>query len=268
VELLWQTEGTTTDPQDRHYPHGMIKLLVNLGGDRFDPIEPTGASCFRTTWLSGQQLGPVVTTLPPRHAVMGVWLRPAGAYALLRAPLRVVTGRLVELEDLVGASARLLVDRCRAAPSVTARFRVVATWLGERLAGARAIEPAIAWAAEQIDAHGGDVSIEALRADTGLSKTRLATAFRDQVGVPPKLHARIVRFRGALDMVERGSGSLTDVALAAGYYDQPQAGRQRTPSMPTWRRSPGGPVQQGAADRAGATSRRRGATTTTRAGAA
>jgi AraC-like DNA-binding protein len=37
----------------------------------------------------------------------------------------------------------------------------------------------------------------------------------------PKLYARIVRFRGALAMVERGQGSLADVALSAGYYDQP-----------------------------------------------
>ena len=221
VELVWQSEGTTTEPQDRHFPHGMIELLVNVGGDRFDLVEPSGASRFRTTWLSGQQLGPVVTTQPHRHAVLGVRLRPAGAYALLAAPLRVVTARVVELEDLVGGAARLLVDRCRAAPSVQTRFVAVAAWLRERLAAARAIEPAIAWAAEQIDAHGGDVSIAALRAETGLSKTRLAAAFRDQIGVPPKLYARIVRFRGALEMVERGASSLTDVALAAGYYDQP-----------------------------------------------
>src|SRR5262249_12327289 len=122
VELIWQSEGTTTDDYDRHYPHGMVELLLNLGGDRFDLVTPGGAAKFTTTWLCGQQLGPVVTVQPRRHAVLGVRLRPAGAYALLATPLREVTGLVVELEDLVGPAARELVARCRDACSLEARF--------------------------------------------------------------------------------------------------------------------------------------------------
>jgi AraC-like DNA-binding protein len=221
VELIWQSEGTTTEDYDRHFPNGTLELLVNLGGERFELVEPEGAGTFRTTWLCGQLLGPIVTTQPRRHAVLGVRLRPAGAYALLSAPLRCLTHTVVELEDVVGGAARELVARCREATSVEARFRIAAVWLAERTAGARAVDPAIAWATMQIEAHGGDVPIAHLRRETGLSKTRLAAAFRDQIGISPKLYARIVRFRGTLAMVERGTGSLADVALAAGYYDQP-----------------------------------------------
>src|SRR5262249_40666351 len=109
----------------------------------------------------------------------------------------------------------------RAATSVEARFRSAATWVAERVADARPGDPAIAWAAAEIEAAGGDVSIAGLRAQTGLSKTRLAAAFREQIGVPPQRYARLVRFRRALAMVEGGNGSLADVALSAGYYDQP-----------------------------------------------
>lgn len=137
---------------------------------------------------------------PRRHAVLGIRLCPAGTYALLATPLRCVTGTVVE--------------------SVEARFRIAATWVAARTAGARTVDPAIAWAAAQIEAHGGAVPIAHLRRETGLSKTRLAAAFRDQIGVPPKLYARLVRFRNALAMVESG-GPLADVALAIGYYDQP-----------------------------------------------
>jgi len=221
VELLWESQGTTTQPDDRHFPHGMIELLVNLQGDPFDLLEPTGASTFATTWLVGQQLGPTVTVQPPRHHVLGIRLRPAGAYALLRAPLRVLTGLVVELEDLVGSAARALVDGCRDAASVAARFDLATRWLAARFAGAGTIDPAIAWVAAQIEAHDGGVAIAGLREETGLSKTRLATAFRDQIGVTPKVYARLVRFRRALAMVETGATSLADVACATGYYDQP-----------------------------------------------
>ena len=30
VELLWESRGTTTEPQDRHYPAPTLELLVNL----------------------------------------------------------------------------------------------------------------------------------------------------------------------------------------------------------------------------------------------
>ena len=124
-------------------------------------------------------------------------------------------------QEDVGGAARELVTRCRDARSVEARFCIAAAWVAERTAGARTVDPAIAWAVAQIEEHGGDVPIAHLRRETGLSKTRLAAAFRDQIGVPPKLYARIVRFRQALAMVESGTGPLSDVALAAGYYDQP-----------------------------------------------
>jgi AraC-like DNA-binding protein len=221
VDRFWHSEGTTTEDFDRHYPHAMIELLLNLGADDYRLVEPAGATRFSTTWLCGQMLGPVVTRQPSRHGVLGIRLRPAGAYALLGTPLREVTGLVVELEDVVGPPARELVSRCREAASVEACFRLVAAWVAARVDGAPRGDPAITWAAAQIEAAGGEVSIGRLRAETGLSKTKLAAAFRDQIGVAPKLYARLVRFRRALALVERGPDSLADVALATGYYDQP-----------------------------------------------
>ena len=62
--------------------------------------------------------------------------------------------------------------------------------------------------------------IAELRDTTGLSKTRLAGMFRDQIGVVPKVYARIVRYRRALALLDREADSLAEVALGAGYYDQ------------------------------------------------
>jgi AraC-like DNA-binding protein len=221
VELIWESEGTTTEDLDRHFPHGRIELLLNLGGERYDLLEPTGSPRFRATWLCGMQLGPTVTRQPRSHRVLGIRLHPAGAYALFATPLCTITGLVVELRDLVGAAAEELVERCREAASPAARFRLAAAWLAGRVGDALPVEPAVAWAAGRIEARHGDVPIAELRSETGLSKARLVAAFREQIGVSPKVFARIVRFRRALAMVEGGPASLADVALAAGYYDQP-----------------------------------------------
>jgi len=48
----------------------------------------------------------------------------------------------------------------------------------------------------------------------------LVERFRDQIGVPPKLYARLVRFRHVLERLHRDEAALSEVALDAGYYDQ------------------------------------------------
>jgi AraC-like DNA-binding protein len=84
------------------------------------------------------------------------------------------------------------------------------------------MDEAVAWAVSRLDDSGGTVPIRELRAHVGMSKARLAGLFRDQVGLTPKLYARVVRFHQTLGMLQDGGpGRLTDVALAASYYDQP-----------------------------------------------
>jgi transcriptional regulator GlxA family with amidase domain len=125
------------------------------------------------------------------------------------------------LEDLVGRDSAELAERCHSAATVEERLRRAADWVAERMAKARKIDPAIAWAARRIEQSGGAVSIAELRGQIGLSKSRLAEAFREQVGLGPKLYARVVRFRRATAMLQKGARSLVEVALAAGFYDQP-----------------------------------------------
>jgi AraC-like DNA-binding protein len=222
VEVVWESEGTAFEPEDRHYPSPTVELLVNLRGDRYRLIAPRGAEYFDDAWLAGVQTGPVVTNGPRGSStVLGIRLTPAGAYGLLACPMREVAGLVANLEDLVGEAARELTDRCRHAASREERFRIAAAWVAGRVARTRGISPVIAWSAAQIERSGGQVPIAALRQETGLSKTRLVAAFRDQIGVAPKLYARVVRFSSAARLLEASVRPLADVALAAGYYDQP-----------------------------------------------
>jgi AraC-like DNA-binding protein len=219
VDFIWHSAGLAYSSRDCHVPTGTVELLVNLG-DPFRLVEPTGAEVFAKTWLSGVQWGPVVCEQPRRHAVLGVRLRPAAAHALIGRPLAEVSGMVADLRDLVGPSADELAERCGNARSVAACVEVAEAWVAARLDRASAVDPAVAWAAAEIERTGGTVSIAALRAETGFSRTRLAARFREQVGVTPKLYARIIRFRHALALLASGAGSLADIAAAAGYYDQ------------------------------------------------
>lgn len=63
--------------------------------------------------------------------------------------------------------------------------------------------------------------ISALANDAGLSVRQFERDFLQQVGIRPKLYARIVRFEAALDSKARSfTKSWTNVAHQFGYYDQ------------------------------------------------
>jgi transcriptional regulator GlxA family with amidase domain len=97
----------------------------------------------------------------------------------------------------------------------------LAEWIQRRTEQSRGVDEAIAWSMGQIERSDGTVSIGELREETGMSKSRLVSRFRDQVGVTPKVYSRLIRFRRACAMLDAGGASLADVAVAAGYYDQP-----------------------------------------------
>jgi len=220
VDVVWYFKGPTSSVRKRVLPNGMVEMLVNFG-EPYHTISGVGPELLKKAWLAGLQSGPMVSAQPPRQDVMGVRLCPAGAYALLGRPVREISELVVDLEDLVGRAADELSERCHDAPSVEDRLRRAADWVSERVMEARGVDPAIAWAAGRIEQSGGAVSIAELRRQTGLSKTRLAEAFRDQIGLAPKLYARVVRFRRAAALLQKGAEPLVEIALAAGYYDQP-----------------------------------------------
>lgn len=65
------------------------------------------------------------------------------------------------------------------------------------------------------------VSIQAISSQVGLSRQHLAKKFAQQVGIGPKLLARVVRFRRALRYIRRSTTvDWSAAALALGYYDQ------------------------------------------------
>ena len=220
VEVIWYFKGPTSSARKRILPNGTVEMLVNFG-EPYRTITGAGPELLKTAWLAGLQSGPMVSAQPPRQDVMGVRLCPAGAYALMEGPMREISELVVDLEDLVGQAAGELAERCYDAASVEERLRRAADWVTERVTKARGVDPAIAWAAGRIEQSGGAVSIAELRRRTGLSKTRLAEAFREQIGLAPKLYSRVVRFRRATAMLQKGAQPLIEVALAAGYYDQP-----------------------------------------------
>jgi AraC-like DNA-binding protein len=161
-------------------------------------------------------------------------------------PMGVLARQVVALEDLGGPFARL-PERLAAAGGWQERFAALDAFLGARLADARRPAPGVAWAWTSLRATHGATPVGALAAELGWSRRRLAGSFREQVGLPPKLYARILRFRHVLRRLDgRPEPHWAEIAYDCGYYDQAHFNRDfrafagTTPTDYLGRRLPGG----------------------------
>ena len=220
VDLVWYFEGPSANRRKRVFPNGRLELLVNLG-EPYRFVQRGEATLLTQGGLSGLQTGPMVIEQPARQSCLGIRLRPAAAFALMPAPQSELSGQVIGLHDLFGRAGLELADRCRDARSVEDRFRIAIEWVTRRVAGSPGLDRAVGWCVAQIEGSGGTAPIARLREEVGFSAPRLLGAFREQVGLAPKLYARTVRFARLLQRLQEGSPRLAEAALDAGYYDQP-----------------------------------------------
>jgi len=214
VESIWHFDGTLPNAWERHLPNGCVELVVQFD-DGFHFVKEGIRERCPTGCLAGIQTGSTSIEAPThRSRVLGVRLLPAGAYAVLGRPLHESTGRLVDLDDLVGRAAHELVQRCVDLPDGESRVRCAARWISMRIARSCGLDPRVLWSAALIEQSNGAVAIARIQDQTGLSKKRLIQGFREQIGVTPKLYARIIRFRRALAMLHEGGRSPAEIAVA------------------------------------------------------
>jgi AraC-like DNA-binding protein len=100
------------------------------------------------------------------------------------------------------------------------RISVANQFLLRRTLAVRTRDGISAAAIEMIRSAGG-ARIPAMAEHAGLGLRQFERRFVKQVGVSPKLFARIARFEAALDRMARSpQGSWTEVAHHFGYFDQ------------------------------------------------
>jgi len=213
-------ERTGSFARRRELPSERIVVIVNLG-EPLRILQDSGWSEQPDGFLAG--LHDAYTLSETRGSQRGVQvdLTPVGAHLMLGLPMHELAHRVVTLEELFGRAGILLREAVATAPGWAERFAVIDDFLLARLDDARSPVPNVTRALGRLRASGGQIAVGALAAEIGCSPRHLIAQFREQVGVPPKLLARILRFQRALALVDSGTTmGWAEIAVACGYYDQ------------------------------------------------
>jgi AraC-like DNA-binding protein len=196
--------------------HVLPGTAAVLGFQRYGHVR-TGERILAPAGVTGIQR--TVRTYGYARPTRSILVRftPQGA-TCLGAPASELASRSVGLDEIVRpARAREVITRVGEARSDAEAVAVVEAFLGTL---PYAPDPLVARALDMLDPAGGGCRVAAVARRLAISERQLERRFRDRVGISPGQFAGLRRFERAAELATRAS-SLTDVAFAAGYYDQP-----------------------------------------------
>lgn len=254
VESFWAVRGRAAFSREQILPNGKLELMFNLGGAYrvLDRVNGFGGHSYRRAWISGLQEVPITiepefdpSTADAEH--VAVTLTPHGAYQFFGLPMAELRGQVFELEALLNLIANDLQQRLLEAPSLHQRFELMVAWVRQVLANGPSPDRHVRHAFGQLKGSRGQVRVQQLCDELGVSRSWLARRFKDQVGMSPKRFARVLKFQHAVERVEQqAEPDWPDLAVACGYYDQAHLIREfkahsgHTPATYRANRAPGG----------------------------
>ena len=203
--------GAPGDARRRVLPLNLVTVIVDLDGG--------GPLVF------GARGAPVVDEEARWRRGVTIGLTVAGTRALLGTPMRDLTGGSMGLDDVLGPRAKELAERLAEAPGPAARFDVLDVLLTAWLRPGQGPDGPATRGWWRLQETAGRITVGKVAAEVGVSRRRLETGFRREIGLSPKTVGRIARFQRAAQVLSAPSGTL-QAAVACGYADQPHLNRE------------------------------------------
>jgi len=186
--------------------------------------------------VGGLHATPATVGYGPTLRCINGELSPLGSRALLGVPAGELASRVVGLTEVLGRPGDELVERLSTAATWSRRFAILDKVLARRLTApvaAPASEVREAW--QRLLRTGGHTPVAGIADEVGWSRRHLGERFRAELGLTPKVAARVIRFDRAAHLLERPERpALADVAARCGYSDQAHLTRE-------WRSFAGAP---------------------------
>jgi AraC-like DNA-binding protein len=223
VECLWLLEGADwreSPAPERLLPDGCVELILNFG-DLFREHKEAGRSELQPSrFVVGQMTQPVLVSPTGPVQLLGIRFTPGGALPFFPIPPGELTNRIEPLADVSTALDRELSGRPYDARESQEKIAIVEALLLRQMSAKEEKGASLHNAISEIVSSGGQISVDRLANDLGISGRQLERRFLNEVGIGPKLLCRILRFQQVFRAVEREDKNWARIAADCGYYDQ------------------------------------------------
>jgi AraC-like DNA-binding protein len=233
IQCFWQLQGRAEDGQlgvERVLPDGRVEIVFNCGDvvKQFGHGEEPSVSPVIQPSVIVVGVAERALLIRPTGRIdcFGVRFRRGGASAMLRVDARELTNAVVDLFAVRTLFPRSFHERVSEAHDFASRVGLVVDRLTRQVAGASFARSAVEVAVDAIEeTHGAiDIADAARRANVGVRQ--LERRFLQEIGVGPKLLARLVRFSGLVrHLAACEPMPLARLAAQMGYHDQSHLAR-------------------------------------------
>ncbi|HUE82992.1 MAG TPA: helix-turn-helix domain-containing protein [Pyrinomonadaceae bacterium] len=231
VRTVWAIDAL--DPsapcaeRERVLPTGLMHLVFRLSDvplRLFDNISDFTGHSLGFTMVGGARSSSYIRDTSVPSASVGALLNPGASEPLFGVTSDELAERHTPLDELWGGLAAEVRERLLEAESLNHQLGLFENLLMTRLPRVQGLHPAVADALEQFTRTS---SVQEVVKRTGYSHRRFIELFTKAVGITPKLYTRVQRFQRVIELAAfRPSASMLDLALEAGYSDQPHFTRQ------------------------------------------
>jgi len=223
IRSLWYARVShTPHTRERVLPTGRVQIILNLARDFLldcpenSPSRPTPPSQI----IGGRSVYEIIDTADMADLI-GIVFQAGGFSPFAGDATHLFSNRSIDLQDLWGASATALRDHLREIPTPQARLRALEQFLLQNFANRIDRHPVVDFALGRFRQAPGVSTVRHVAQSTGWSERRFSQIFREQVGFPPKVWTRILRFQRAVQQLHAGVDlPWANLALDCGFYDQ------------------------------------------------
>ncbi|MFG2050193.1 VOC family protein [Micromonospora sp. NPDC048935] len=187
-------------PLVRRESAGVFVVLILGWGAPLDVTDPRSAERGASgvdSFVAGTFDGWCTTRTAGVGQGVELLLAPLTARRLLGLPLNELTNRAVDVGQLPGRWLDRLRGRLAEAAGWPQRFALLDSALAGRLAASPPVDARLDRAWRWLVANGGREGVGVLADELGWSRRHLAARFRQEIGLPPKTVARLLRFQQA-----------------------------------------------------------------------
>jgi AraC-like DNA-binding protein len=155
--------------------------------------------------------------------LLNIIFTPNGFYKLFNLPLNLLTNRVYKVSDIIVKGMTTFNERINEAKNLTDMKNVADELLLSNLLRSKTSDVcnSITSTSSIIFQNKGNVNVKNLACEANMSLRSFEKKFAEQVGIAPKIYARLNRFNHALFLrMINSSRSWTDISHQCGYYDQ------------------------------------------------
>ncbi|MFK7932111.1 MAG: DUF6597 domain-containing transcriptional factor [Saprospiraceae bacterium] len=221
IECYWSAVANRPPFQkvESLIPDGTIELMFNFGDDYWQVSDNQKVKVKRSHLIGIRRTALQITQSAAQN-FFSIRFKTGGTYALFNIPTYKFAQQFIGLRELLDATYGELEEQLFAANNKE-RVILIDQFFLKRLQSQPPVQHVSAQFFMQTAAQLEQPTIDSLASVMNMGYKKLERHFKTATGLTPRQFLKIKRFNRSVQMLYSGQfKNLTDVAYAAGYYDQ------------------------------------------------